>query len=393
MTLQVCFWLQALTVLYAYAGYPLLLALLGRLRKRPVHRQSEVKSLSVVIAARNEQATIPSRISEFITALDRHQLDGEVIIVSDGSTDGTADAARREAARLNSEHRVQVLELPRNLGKAAALNVGCARASKSYLVFADARQTWGDDALVLLLENFSDKSVGAVSGDLVLSTEPGVMEGVSLYWKYERWIRNQESLVSSTVGVTGAISAVRRELFQPLPAGVVLDDVYWPMCVAMQGYRVVRDERAKAFDRLPPRARDEFQRKVRTLSGSFQLVQLLPDLLLPSRNPLWIQFVSHKLLRLLVPWLMLSILATNSLLPAPFYRGLLLAQLAGYAIGICGLWPSLAARSRLLSAAGSFLVLNAAAGAALWVWLTGNTSNSWKRTAYQVDPIAATSAE
>src|SRR5207237_4710179 len=161
-----------------------------------------------------------------------------------------------------------------------------------------------------LLENFADPSVGAVSGDLHLETSPGVLAGVGLYWRFEKWLRCRESLVDSQVGVTGAIAAVRRELFRPVPAGTLLDDVYWPMQVAMQGYRVVHDARARAFDRLPDSPRDEFRRKVRTLAGNFQLAALLPASLSPWRNPVWVQWVSRKLLRLVAPWALLGLLAS-----------------------------------------------------------------------------------
>ena len=144
-----------------------------------------------------------------------------------------------------------------NSGKAVALSEACALARHDFLVFADARQTWSTKALKLLLENFTDPTIGAVSGDLIVSSGRGALEGVGLYWKYEKWIRKQESRFHSMVGVTGAICAVRRELFQPIPQGTILDDVYWPLQVAMQGYRVIHDERACAFDRLPEKTGDD----------------------------------------------------------------------------------------------------------------------------------------
>jgi len=193
-------------------------------------------------------------------------------VVSDGSTDGTAASARQVARAVgvgqtfvsaafsgrqeclpHARANVRVLELPSNVGKAAALSAGCTAAVHDILVFADARQTWAADALPLLLENFADPSVGAVSGDLVVQSAPGVMAGVGLYWQYEKELRKLESQVHSTVGVTGAISAVRRRLFRAIPPGTLLDDVYWPLQVAMQGLRVVHDGRAHAYDRLPAR--------------------------------------------------------------------------------------------------------------------------------------------
>ena len=138
--------------------------------------------------------------------------------------------------------------------------------------------------------------------------------------RYERWLRHNEGQIGSVVGVTGAISAVRRELFRPIPHGTILDDVYWPLQVAMIGYRVVRDPRARAYDSLPERAGDEFRRKVRTLAGNLQLLARLPGALLPWRNPIWLQFISHKVLRLLVPWAlatMAPVLGSTSFTAAP----------------------------------------------------------------------------
>jgi hypothetical protein len=189
------------------------------------------------------------------------------------------------------------------------------------------------------------------------------------------------------VGATGAISAVRRELFCPVPAGTVLDDVYWPLCVAMRGRRVVLDMRAVAYDRLPVRARDELRRKVRTLSGNLQLLARLRGAALPWRNPLWFRFVSHKLLRLAVPWALLALLALSALLPGPLYRALFWVQVEVYALTVLGACTGLGARLRFVAAAGSFLVLNVAAWLAFWVWASRRADSSWARVVY-VPPAA-----
>ena len=206
-------------------------------------------------------------------------------------------------------------------------------------------------ALARLVENFADPAIGAVSGDLVLESAPGVLAGVGLYWRFEKWLRKQESRLGSQVGVTGAISAVRRPLFQPIPPGTLLDDVYWPMRVVLQGYRVVHDERAKAFDRLPEMPRDEFRRKVRTLAGNFQLLTLLPvAALFPWSNRVWWQWLSHKLMRLAVPWALLGMLISCVFLTEDIYQIFLWLQLAGYGVGLLGLIPPLGRSVRLLGA-------------------------------------------
>src|SRR5262249_2011913 len=188
-----------------------------------------------------------------------------------------------------------------------------------------------------LLETFADERVGAVSGDLVVLSGPGVVAGVGAYWKFEKWMRRQESLVGSQVGVTGAISAVRRELFTPIPAGTMLDDVYWPLNVAMKGRRGVHDSRAFAYDRPPDPAAAEFRRKVRTLAGNFQLLTRLPSALLPWRNPTWFALLSHKLARLAVPWALLTLLVAGLFADGPFYVAAILAQVVCYGLALAGL--------------------------------------------------------
>jgi cellulose synthase/poly-beta-1,6-N-acetylglucosamine synthase-like glycosyltransferase len=257
-------------------------------------------------------------------------------------------------------------------------------AKGDILVFADARQRWAAASLQRLLENFDRPEVGAVTGELMLAAPDGVLEGVGLYWRYEKWLRRNEGRLHSTVGVSGSISAVRRELFRPIPQGVLLDDLYWPLQVVMQGRRVVYDERAIAYDRLPERAKDEFLRKVRTLSGNFQLAAVLPQALLPWRNPIWAQFVSHKLLRLVVPWMLLAVFFASGLLEGAFYRIAFALQILFYGLAALMLGAGPRSRWRVATAVAGFVVLNAAAWLAFWVWVCGRTEGAWRKVAYDL---------
>ncbi len=380
---EICFWIAAVCVLYPFVAYPLLAGVLGRLRGRPLHALKPApRSASVIVAAYNEEENVARRLDEMTTLLLAAELDAEVILVTDGSTDATAAVARAHPSPM-----VRVLEMRDRVGKAAALSEGCAAAAHEILVFADMRQTWAVDALPRMLSNFMDPTVGAVSGDLVVQSSVGVLGGVSLYWRFEKWLRRQESRFWSGVGATGAVSAVRRELFRPIPRGTILDDVYWPIQVALQGYRVVHDDNAHAFDRLPERTVDEFRRKVRTLSGCLQLTARLPVVLSPWGNPVWLQFVSHKLLRLLAPWGLLALLVTSCLATGPFYRTVLVCQVVCYLGALLGLWTP-AGRCPPLAAAASFLVLNSAAWIAFWVWAAGRTEGAWVKATYQGSPAS-----
>ena len=381
--LQVLFWIALAVTMYAYVLYPLGIGLAARLHPRPVRpTQEPPRSISIVLAARNEAASVARRLREFIDCIATHKLDGEIIVVSDGSTDNTADIARSFADR-----GVRVIELGGNFGKAAAISRGFVVARGEIVVLADLRQTWDPEALANLLRNFSDPEVGAVTGQLVLESAPGVLAGVGLYWRYEKWLRQQEARFHSVVGATGAIAAVRRGLLKPIPAGIILDDVYWPLQVVMAGGRVVYDESARAFDRLPEHAGDEFRRKVRTLCGNFQLLARLPSAAMPWRDPLWLQYLSHKIARLVVPWALLAMLITSAAIPQPFFRVMLAAQIVFYVAALVGLLGRPQGHSKFVSAAASFVVLNAAAWIAFWVWITGRADRAWRKVSYDLPPL------
>jgi cellulose synthase/poly-beta-1,6-N-acetylglucosamine synthase-like glycosyltransferase len=380
LLLKSIIWGGLIIVLYAYVLYPVAVWAVARLRRRSLRASATTgaaPAFSVVLAVHNEGPRIRSRIDEIVALIATTRGPAEVIVVANGCGDDTPKLARSHPSPL-----VRVIELTENAGKAYALTCGYEAAKGDLLVFADARQTWAADSLQRLLENFASPEVGAVSGELVIEAASGVLAGVGLYWRYEKWLRRNEAQLHSTVGVSGSICAVRRELFRPIPRGVLLDDLYWPLQVVMQGRRVVYDERALAHDRLPDRPADEFRRKVRTLSGNFQLAAMLPQALLPWRNPIWVQFVSHKLLRLVIPWILLAILFASSLPEAPLYRAVFLTQLLFYGLAVSALAGGPGSEWRLGKVAASFVVVNAAAWLAFWVWICGRSGLAWKKVAY-----------
>jgi cellulose synthase/poly-beta-1,6-N-acetylglucosamine synthase-like glycosyltransferase len=337
------FWVSVLIIGYVYAGYPLLLALRARAAGRPPHKRrlddaGPWPAISIIVAARNEAARLPVRVENLLEL--PYSGRREVIVVSDGSTDGTAAALARFAGRIT------LVEIAPS-GKPAALNAGVAVATGEILVFGDARQTFSADALRHLAANFADPKVGGATGELVLDCEDGegsgessIGEGVGLYWKYEKWLRRNESLVWSTLGATGAIYALRRDLWQPLPSETLLDDVLAPMRAVLGGRRIVFDEGARAYDRVAQDAAAESRRKTRTLAGNYQILALEPRLLLPIVNPVWWQYASHKVGRLLVPWALLAALVASAVLVAEswMYLAAFVLQLGFYALAGLGAW-------------------------------------------------------
>ena len=338
--MEIVFWGSAFVIAYVYAGYPLLLELWARLRPRPITRRGfaagEWPSISIVVAARNEGARLPARIENLL------QLDypgrKEIIVVSDGSTDGTTAALAPYA------DQIRFLEVPEG-GKPLALNAGVAASGGEILVFADARQVFSPAALTALAGNFADPQVGGATGDLMLDSESAgatstIGEGVGAYWKYEKWLRRKESLIRSTLGATGCIYALRRSLWQPLPTETLLDDVLAPMRAVLSGWRIVFEEDALAFDQTAPDAAAEARRKRRTLAGNYQILRQEPRLLLPFANPVWLQYVSHKVGRLLVPWALLATLVSSAVLaPTSWtYATAFAAQGAFYGLAVVGAW-------------------------------------------------------
>jgi cellulose synthase/poly-beta-1,6-N-acetylglucosamine synthase-like glycosyltransferase len=327
------------------------------------------------MVVRNEDAVLEQKI-ENLKALDYPADRFQVVAVSDGSTDRTEAILQRYAQ--DEQFCVILNQLPR--GKASGLNLGIEMAQGEVVLFTDARQTIETGAVRLLLENFADADVGCASGELMLGSvgKGEAVKGMGLYWRIEKKIREWESHSGSVVGATGALYAARRDLLVPVPVGTILDDVYIPMNIARQGFRVIFDSRARAWDKSDLGGAREFGRKVRTLSGNYQLLQLAPWLL-TSKNPLGFEFVSHKLLRLTAPFALLGLLLTSAFLAEPIYRTALYLQLAFYGLSLLALAPvKLGPLARMADAAFTFVVLNTAAVVAFGTFVAGRKV-AWNR--------------
>jgi glycosyltransferase involved in cell wall biosynthesis len=363
MMLEILFWALVAPVVWCYVGYPLLIVVLARVRPHPTGAEhaTSLPTVTVVLAVRNERTRVARRVENI---LQQHypadRLD--VVVVCNGSADGSEELARDLAT---ADRRVRVLVSPAEQGKAGALNMAVAAADGDVIAFADARQTFAPDAVANLVQPFADPSVGGVTGRLVVNrSDLASVEGVRLYWGLETRLRQAESRTGSVVGATGAIYGIRRRLFPGIPFNLILDDVYVPICIAMSGHRIVMATGAVAYDVPVGDQRLEYARKRRTMVGNLQLVRALPALLSPRRNPLFVRFVSHKLLRVLAPFCFVAMLVVSAALPGAAYRILFAAQLALYAAGAAGLRFSV----RAFSLPSAFVLVHAAVFAAVWRW-------------------------
>ncbi len=376
--MKILFWLSLGSLFYTYIGYPLVMAVLACIRPRPVNRQSIHPTVSLVIAAHNEERDIERKLENALS-LEYPGDRLEIVVVSDGSTDRTVEIGRRYEAR-----GVRVLPFERRRGKPSLLNDVISRCTGEVVVLSDARQRYDRKALLALVQNFNDPSVGAVSGELHLEDTQGIPvgEGVDFYWRYEKFIRRSESRFDSTVGATGAMYAIRRGLFEPIPADTLLDDVLIPMRTLRRGYRVVFEPEAKAFDRSVETGREEFARKVRTIGGNLQLFIREQWLWNPISNRLWFQAMSHKLLRILGPFLLaVAFVASASLADSSdAHRFVFGAQLLFYTAALSG-WALRQVRTigPWLSIPYAFCLLNVAALVSIVRFLTGHQTVTWQK--------------
>lgn len=367
-------WISAGLLVHVFVGYPLVMWCLARLRPLSVARGTARPSVTVVIAVHDGGRMVRAKLAN-LRALDYPQDRIDIILACDGCTDDTVAVARRD-----TDPRLRVLAFAQRRGKAACLNDAVAEARGDVILFTDIRQRLAPGALRELVANLADPAVGAVGGELHMeNVRGGFAQGVDFYWRYEKAIRHAEALSGSTIGVSGALYAMRRELFERLPEGTVLDDVLVPMRVVARGFRVVFEPRAIAWDQPSQRPDDERRRKIRTLAGNYQLVQLAPWLLLPWSNPLWFRFVSHKLLRLLAPWLIVTFtLGCGALFTRhPMYAaGFIGVAVAMAMVGMARLRPALG-RWFPLRVAVAFFYLNLFAAQALLAFARNRRLHLW----------------
>ena len=354
--MQIPFWISVFLFLYTFAGYPFAIYLVSSRRKRKDLKFSGTHpTVEIIIVVRNAEDLVADKI-ETIEALIYPKNKISTTFISDCSTDSTVANIKRAK---NSNVKIIANEFKST--KSACLNSAIMDSKADILFLTDIRQSLDPDCVIKLITHFDDDSVGAVSGELILNNtnNSGFGEGMDAYWRYEKFIRYHESIVDSVPGVTGAVYALRRKYFKEIPSETLLDDVLIPMNLILAGKKVLFEPEAIAYDISSCDLQREKIRKTRTLAGNWQLLQLEPQLLNPFRNRIWLQFVSHKILRLIAPFLLIIILfssfweAFNSLMYLSFF----LIQLAGYFVLLLALRFNLLLKIGIIRMAYSFVSL------------------------------------
>ena len=370
---------------YTFAGYPLLLLVWSKLSIRSNSSDSNAAPLPavvVVVVVYNGTALISKKI-ETCFGQDYPADKLRILFVSDGSDDDTC-----AVIKALGDSRITLFAMPIRRGKAACLNDAVASVTEEFVVFNDVRQEMHPAAIRQLVKNFSDPEVGAVSGELVFKRDAITDFGESMdaYWRYEKFLRVCESQIDSSIGVTGAIYALRRALFQKIPTDTILDDVLIPMNVVMQGKRVLFEKTAVAYDSPSRDVAHERVRKVRTLAGNFQLLFRNGAFLIPWRNRIALQFFSHKVLRLLAPVSLLAALFSNVLLviqpPRAAFQEVLVTllalQLFGYGLALLATAVPRAGKFLIVRLAMAFLSLNCFVVLGLIEYISNREAHLWK---------------
>ena len=341
-------------IIYVVAIYPVLLGIISSRMEKPIRKDSTLRAVSIVMAVRNGEKFIERKLRSILGLNYPREL-MQIIVVSDGSGDGT-DAI----ARSFESEGVHVIRVPPG-GKCAALNAGVSAATNEILVFTDVRQTLDPDCLRNVIASFGEPSVGAVSAELhIRSGQSEDERDTGLYWKYEVWIRKGMSRLGSTFGCNGPFYALRRSLWTPIPADILLDDVWLPLTAVFKGFRLVLEPTARAWD-FPTALDSEFRRKVRTQAGLYQILRVMPEVL-SSRNPMRFHFLSGKFGRVLIPYCLIILAAATFGLPAALRIPIACLQIAFYSIAVIDLLlPSGFPLKRFTSPVRTFVVLSAAA--------------------------------
>jgi cellulose synthase/poly-beta-1,6-N-acetylglucosamine synthase-like glycosyltransferase len=370
------FWCCVLGLLYVYIGYPLLLAILARLISRTRKQLGYCPSLTVLIAAYNEEANIKRKVEETL-ALEYPPDKLEILVVSDGSTDRTD-----EIIKTFSDRRVRLLRVDDRNGKTHAQNEGVRQANGEIIVFSDATAVYHAKALLYLACNYEDTEVAAVSGRYQYfdpdATSPTGLGSVA-FWNYENMIKKFQSDIRTLTGCSGCIYSVRKDCYVPLPA-TACSDLVEPLCVVRSGRRVVFEDRALAYEETTKSTGDEFRMRVRVATRGIRGVLTVRELLNVSKYG-WISFqlVSHKLMRWLVPIYLIVILLTSALLAGEFpYNWFLGLQIVFYIIGVVAMLVPLHRRWRPLGIPLYFCTLNIAALLGLVEAFRGQQYTVWE---------------
>lgn len=374
------FWASVAVVGYTYIGYPLLIAIVARIR---CGRNREVvpaflPSVTLIIPAHNEERWIRHKIENTLELEYPRDL-LQIVVASDGSSDRTVEIAREFESR-----NVALAAFEERHGKQEMLNLLVPKSLGDIVVMTDTNVLLRPDSVRMLVRHFADKHVGCVTGRRLCIQQPGVPQGAgeNLYWRYESWIKRNESSLYSCLGAHGQLFAVRRAVFPHVEK--VGEDFYIPMkLLASTRLRVIYEPEAIAYTPAAANLAIEFERKTRAHVSFLLTLSLLPELLHPSKTPVWWQYISHHVSRMIVPPALVLMFGLSAALATSsrFYLALFVAQVIFYAFAAIGfVLARRDIRIKLFYVPFYFTFANAAVALALVRWPRRKYDYAWKRT-------------
>lgn len=370
------FWICFALLVYVYAGYPALLALLAAFFRRKKVEPGYLPSISFLIAAYNEEASIAKKIEQTL-ALDYPADKLEVLVLSDGSTDRTD-----EIVKSFKDPRVRLLRMEPRRGKTNAQNRGTRESRGEILVFSDATTVYHPKALRYLAANYEDPCVGAVSGRYQYFDPEGASPtglGTIAFWNYENFIKMLQSRINTLSGCCGCIYSVRKSAYTDL-ADELSSDLVQPLWVIQKGYRVAFEDRALAYEETTKSVGSEFAMRVRVVTGGMWGVLSVPDILKPWKFG-WVAFqlLSHKVLRWLVPFFLIPLFASSAALAGqPLYRYAFVLQGLFYLWALISMVVPVQRRLKVLGIPLYYCILNVAALCSVVELFRGNKYVTWE---------------
>lgn len=380
LVIRLVFWLSVVGVVYAYALYPPILSLLAKLFGQatvPPVVNDELPSISLLIAAHNEQVVIRQRIQNAL-ALQYPRERIEVLIASDGSSDQT-----NEIVQEYKSQGVRLLNYPQRRGKAMVLNDAMREARGDLVLLSDANTSTDPNAGHNLVRWFANPKIGAVCGKLILTDPASGQNADGIYWKYETFLKRKEGRLGALLGANGGIYAIRRALFEPIPPNTIVDDFVIPLLAKLRsGCEIVYDAEAIAHEETAADVRIEFRRRIRIGAGGWQAIGILWPLLNPVRGWIAFTFFSHKVLRWSSPFLLIATFVSSVLLSSSrLFAVFLLAQLIFYGLASVGMWiTTRSLAGRVIKVAQMFVGMNIALLLGFFRWASVPQTGMWNRT-------------
>ena len=388
--MELLFWISVALIAYSYFIYPILLCFVSALKQmindtkylwqRHQRRPSNgdyLPKVSIIIAAFNEDSCIEERVNNLL-ALDYPQDKLTIHIGSDGSSDNTAEILNSMTAENFTAHVFEI-----NRGKMSVLNDLIALSNDDILVMSDANTHFNPDAIHKLVRHFQKDDIGAVCGELHLVDAQSGDNKDSLYWRYEQVLKFHESRLGALLGANGAIYAMRKSLFNALPANTIVDDFQIVMNVARQKYRTVYDPEAIAIEEVAPDLSSEEGRRIRIGLGNYQAFFNMSWALNPLLGWRFITYISHKVCRWFVPHLMVIALVSNYfLLSQPLYQLILISQFIFYLIAFYGINKQKKGQkvNALIGLIAFFVSMNVALMRGFFRYFNSNVQGTWQRT-------------